>query len=403
MKILALNNQSRILGGSETVFMDTTEGLRSLGHEVHTVCAYGKKSSGDGGAEICLGKDGLKKKALSIIDPFAAASVKRKISEFRPDVVHSHIIYGGLTYSVARAISQCGVPHVMTVHEYKLLCPTFTMINGKGEICSKCVDGGYWHAVSNKCKRSSYLWSMHSALDSYVRSIVYSDLREIDRLIFVSKFARDLHIKHQPWIESRSSHVYNPIELPPGSPGLSVKDRKGCLYVGRLSPEKGLNTLISAVQNTDGVDLTIVGDGPQRNDLEAMVINNDLSARIKFLGFLPREEIFELMRKHKYLVIPSEWYENNPMSLLEAMASGLPAIGTRIGGIPELIINNETGFLHEPFDANGAGNVLRSAMALSDEQWQRLSDNAQLHVETNMARERYFVELLDQYKLAMQH
>jgi len=397
MKILALNNRSNLVGGSEAVFHDSAELLRGAGHQVLNVTAYGHQST-SAKNEICFEKSGLRRQVLSVVDPFVGKKLRRLIADFSPDIIHVHIFHGGLTYSIVRELQKSGVPHLMTVHEYKLLCPVFTMGNRDNQICDLCSGGSYYHALTKRCKRNSLVWSAHSALDSYVRKFFYDDLNTFDRYIFVSKFSMELHLKYRPNLGARSSHIYNPI--PASEPGrkYSAAARNGFLYVGRLSHEKGLMTLIRAVSRKSDITLTLVGDGPFRSDIERAIDELRVRDRVHVMGFVDRHKLPSIMGAHRFMVIPSEWYENNPMSLLESMSAGLPAIGSAIGGIPELVQNDYTGRLFEPFNVDSLTSALDWAQNVDDEQWKNLSNNSIEYVETHMGRDRYRTELLTLYE-----
>lgn len=399
MRILALNNYNSLLGGSEAVFWDTAAGLRSLGHEVTTVTAYGEADA-ENSHSHCMGKSGVRRLCFSILDPCAGRFVRDIIESFQPDIVHSHIIYGGLTYSVVGAIEESGTPHVMTVHEYKLICPVFTMINGRGEVCEKCATGANVQAIVHRCKKSSYLWSAHSALDSYVRRYLYRNLSQINQFIFVSKFAMDLHLRFRPDIRHKSRLIYNPSPSDVASRSNSFESRSGLLYVGRLSAEKGLLTLIRAMKATGNIALDIVGDGPLRSELERAIESMGLVGQVRLHGFVERIEILKMMHNRRFLVIPSEWYENNPMSLIEALSIGLPAIGSRIGGIPELIVNGSTGKLIEPGNLVELQEAISWAKQVGELEWQMLSANGRRLVRENFGRDRYLQQIVEAYAAA---
>ena len=396
MRVLCLNNHSDMLGGSEAVFRETSELLRSRGHEVMEFTAFGQ-SEFVGDNEVCLGKSGIRKNLLSITDPFAARKLRRLIDSFQPDVAHSHIIYGGLTYSVVSELQSAAIPHVMSVHEYKLLCPVFTMIDGSNNICNRCATGEFRHAVLRNCKNGSRLHSAHSAIDSYVRKWRFDDLSSVDRFVFVSKFAKDLHVKYRPDLKGKSTHIYNPAPNTHTVTACDASTRNGFLYVGRLSAEKGLLTLVRAVSEVQGVNLTIVGDGPFRREVEQSVKSLRLDDRVTLKGFVPREKVPTYLSSHRFMVIPSEWYENNPMSLIEAFASGLPAIGAEIGGIPELVRNNATGRVFKPFDVEDLARQLRWGLEVSVETWIAMSDEARQFLVTNMDRQKYIDKILAVY------
>lgn len=266
------------------------------------------------------------------------------ISQFQPDIAHLHNIYHQLSPSVIAALDVRGVPIVMTLHDYKLACPTYRFL-AHGEICEACLGGHFHRAVIRGCHDAGRLHSAVLAAESALHALVGA-YDPVAAFVCPSRFMFDkmsmagvdaprlVHIPH--FVEHR------PFAPAPPSDGPVV-------VAGRLSPEKGVDVLIDAVAcSTSRPRLVIAGDGPARRDLEHRAAN--LGVDTSFTGRLPADRIAALLESARLVVLPSRWYENQPMILLEAMASGRATIGTTLGGIPELITDGVSGRLVPPDD-----------------------------------------------------
>lgn len=356
MRILQINNFEAIGGGSDRVYQLNTRMLLDRGHEVATL-ACGELSFDDRKHSILLKRNGYIErsplKTLKNVKDFiyreeAATAIQRLLREFRPEVAHLHIFYGQLSNAVLKALSQAKVPTVMTVHEYRMLCPVSTLYNERRGVCERCAHGNHLHAVLGRCNRGSVLASSLSALEAWTRDRHYRYTEHIDHFFMVSKFCRDKHVQYQPEIAQKSSVLYNfvsnkdiataPQELASSAP---------YLYCGRLSSEKGLALLCEAFAQRPTLSLRIAGGGPLADELASRY---GQLPNIRFLGKLDGVALKKELREAKYSIAPSEWYENNPMAILESFAQGTPVLGAAIGGIPELVIEGRTGSLFEPSD-----------------------------------------------------
>jgi glycosyltransferase involved in cell wall biosynthesis len=283
------------------------------------------------------------------------------IERTRPDLAHLHNIYHQISPSILPALKDAGVPVVMTLHDLKLACPNYTM-RTQGEICERCLPHRYHEAVRHRCVRGSRLASALCALEAYWHHHRGTYLRNVDAFVVPSDFYRRKMVQagvaaeKVVWIPS-FTHVerYDPAYL--GS--------DYCLYLGRLSAEKGLLTLVEAMRGLDGGKLVVVGDGPLRTRLEETVRTSKL-AHVDILGPRWGAELIELLRGARFTVIPSEWYENCPRSCIESFACGKPVIASRVGGLPEMVVDGETGLLFEPFSVDDLRNKLARLFAAED-------------------------------------
>ena len=272
------------------------------------------------------------------------------IDQFKPDVVHFHNIYGQLSLSLVDAARSRGVRAVLTAHDYKIVCPSYQMLD-HGKVCEKCLGGSYFHCFTTKCHKDDRMASAVYALESYFNAWT-GKYGVLDKVISPSRF---LMGKLSGTI--RPEHLVllrNAVELPPPAKG----EEGYFLFAGRLSPEKGLWNLTRVFRET-GLPLVVAGTGP----LEAELRRSCEGSGIRFTGHVTGEELDGLYRGAQACVVPSEWYENAPLSVMEPMAYGKPVIGAAIGGIPELIQDRVTGRTFKAFDAQDLKRVVEEVAA----------------------------------------
>ncbi len=313
----------------------------------------------------------------------------------KPDLVHIHLFWGGITPSVIRVIHRHGIPVVHTVHDYRMVCPAYTFRNGKGEVCEKCIGGHFMECFRNRCSKGNAAYSFMMALEMKYRNRKWHPASELDGLIYVSEFARLKHEEADPLFRGCNSMVlYNCTNLSERYP-VPAADEGYYLYYGRLSYEKGVKTLLEAVSGLPGIRMKVVGTGPLEESLKNACPS---SADIEFLGYRSGSELFELVRRARFVVVPSEWYENNPMTVVEAYSLGVPVIGSRIGGIPEIVQEGKTGFLFESGNASSLASVLTGTLALSDSDYSGLVHNARQFADLHFNPHLYYDRLIAFYE-----
>jgi glycosyltransferase involved in cell wall biosynthesis len=262
--------------------------------------------------------------------PDAARTMNRALKEFRPDIVHFHNIAHQLSQIVVERVNSMSIPSVMTCHDFKLVCPSYLALR-KGRPCFRCSTGSTVNCMVFRCLHGSLSWSALAAAEAKrTRAGAPKTLPQM--LICPSDFM--LATFEASWLGNigvRLVSVPNPVERPPAT--TSGANRSGGIYVGRLTPEKGVDIAIKAAAMS-GVSLTVVGDGPDRNDLECLA--EKLAAPVSFVGFRQGEELENLWFSALFQVVPSIWPENAPLAVIEGLVRGIPFVGSDIGGLPEL-------------------------------------------------------------------
>ena len=289
----------------------------------------------------------------------ARAKLARLIDTRRIDVAHVHNIYHHLSPSVLVELKQRGIPVVMTAHDLKLACPAYTMRNLSG-VCERCKGGRVWNVAIHRCIKGSVALSGLIMVESAIHKALRIYARHIDRIVTPSAFYREKLIEWG-WPAEKLVHIPNFVSdaaLPAATP---YGDH--LLYFGRLTPEKGIATLIAAAA-ASGVPVRIAGRGPQEEELRALA--RSLDAPAVFVGFLAGDALWAEVDAARAIVLPSEWYENSPMSGVEAFQRGKPLVGARIGGIPELIEEGRTGWSFRAGDVADLARALAVARDTAD-------------------------------------
>jgi glycosyltransferase involved in cell wall biosynthesis len=398
LKILQINNQHFIKGGAHRVYFETGKLLEENGHEVYYFSQKSKQNLENKFSEFWPEENNYRHlsfigKTLSIKHFVYNKDAFNKLSEFidyfKPDIAHVHLYMGGLTSSILQALKYKNVPIIHSAHDYRLICPSYLMIDAKNNICERCKGNKYYNCILQKCSENNIFQSTVLCADAYYRKLFINPIDLIDRFIFVSEFQLNKHLEFNNNFRKKSNVLYNFIK---DFSDNNLKTKKGdyILFVGRLSKEKGIDILIEASKKLN-LKLKIAGSGPLLN-----YFKNDRN--IEFLGYKNKEDIIDLIIHSKFLVIPSICYENNPMTVIEAFSLGKPVIGSRIGGIPELINDGENGFLFEAGNVEDLQNVIEKANSLEDNMYFKMSDNAWKFASDNFDSKKYYHSLMKIYK-----
>lgn len=397
MKVLIANKFFFRNGGSEAVMFQEREFLLANGFDVVDFSMFDERNLPSDQADYFVGKQsyaggsgklGKISAALKLVhSPEAVHNIGRLIDDTRPDIVHCHNIYHQLTPSIIRAAKRRNVPVVLTLHDYKPVCPSYTRL-ADGKVCSACLDGHFVNVLRHRCADGSLGKSALLFAEAVVQRLLRS-YEQVDKFIAPSRFMRD-SVTGYRFPAGQVDVIYNGIDC--RTVEASGKDDGYALYLGRLSAEKGVETLLAAqAEIADTVPLVIAGTGPLEQDLRSRY------PKAHFLGYVSGEALSETIRNAAVIVIPSEWYENCPMSVLEAMAYGKPVIASDIGGIPELVRHGETGLLYPAGDAGTLKSHLLTMMKDPDVR-KTYGANARRTAETSFSLDQHNAELLRLYQ-----
>jgi glycosyltransferase involved in cell wall biosynthesis len=384
VRILQVNKYLYPKGGSETHLLGLADALSSRGHAVEyfgmdhpanvtqpdrttTVPAtdYGQLQGWRARIEAF--------RSLLFSTP-AYRRMRERLSVARPDIAHLHNIYHQLSPSVLVALGEAGVPCVLTAHDYKLVCPSYSLHDGRAE-CFACCGHRYWNVLRRGCSRKGLAGDFALAVEATVHQFTRVYERLLNAIIAPSRFVRD-RLVEGGFDAARICVLPNAIPVAQYEPQAEPGDY--LLFVGRLSYEKGLPTLVAAAKQLPDVPLWLVGDGPLRAELEQQAAG---LRHVRFLGSQPHAEVRRLLQRCRAVVLPSAVPENCPLSVLEAFASGKPAVATRVGGVPELFEPEPTGITVPPNDPTALADAMRQLWNDPDLCW-HLGTQARLRAES---------------------
>jgi glycosyltransferase involved in cell wall biosynthesis len=346
LKVLLVHNSYRQAGGEDQVVNAEADLLRSHGHEV---LLYQATNANIHNRLVVLGQ--------VVWNQQSFRELRALIQRYRPDIVHVHNTFPVISPAVLYAAAEERVSVVHTLHNYRLLCPAATFYRN-GQVCEECVDGrNFMPAVLHACYRQSRLTTAAAAVTLTAHRVANSWQRHVAAYIALTEFAR------QKFIESG----FDPdkIHVKPNfirrDPGIGSGSGGYALFVGRLTEEKGIATLLRAWrQLDDNFHLEIIGEGPLSPYVKAAQLT---MPNLHWHGWLTKDEVLARMQRATMLIIPSEWYEGFPVILLEAFATGLPALVSRIGSLATLVKEGKTGLQFESGDASELASKVRFLFA----------------------------------------
>ncbi|SED08084.1 Glycosyltransferase involved in cell wall bisynthesis [Burkholderia sp. WP9] len=365
LSVLNVSQNHFVRGGSDRYFLSLGDLLSRQGNLVVPFCARSEKDQpSEWSTYFPPGADFESPSVLDVLkyhySPAAKNNLRKLVSGNRFDIAHLHIYYGKLTSSILPVLKDAGIPIVQTAHDYKLICPVYSCSRG-GKACEECRGKEYWRAMVYKCNRGSYLRSAISMSESYVSRWLGS-VDTIDRFIAVSQFSA-ARMGVNGIDPSRISVVPNFIDVEQFTP--QTETGRYFVYFGRIEHSKGIGTLVKAFMQLPDIPLMVIGEGGLLPEVQALAAT---SPNIHFAGFKNGSELYSLVGQSVASILPSEWYENCPMAILESFALGRPVIGTRIGGVPELISQGEDGYLIDPGDVDSLCAAVRGL-------WERRGDH----------------------------
>ena len=342
--ILKVSQNYYVRGGSDRYFFALAELLKNHGHQVIPFAATSPENEPSEWEHYFPRSADFEQPSVGDLFNFlysrdAVKSIQRLLKDAEIDLAHFHIYYGKLTASILGVIKDAGIPLIQTLHDFKLTCPVHSHTSNN-EICEACAGKHFWRALPKRCNRGSFARTALNVTESYVSRMLGSH-DKFDHFISVCHFNRKKMIQYGiP--ENKISTVHNFVDVSDITPNLDIGNY--LLYFGRLYPGKGIFTLIEAALPLKHVPLYIVGDGESVPDIQSILEKNSCD-HIQLLGFKQGDELRALIQNSICSILPSELYENCPMSILESYAYGKPVIGADIGGIPEIVEDSVDGFL----------------------------------------------------------
>jgi len=372
VNILLVNKYHKVTGGADRYALDLARLLLTHGQEVAFLAMDQPDNWPATDYPLYTVSAGLTSKTWNTVGPTeklkaytrgiynreAALVTKRAVAEFRPDVVHVQNIFYQLSPSVIHAARSCGVPVVQTLHDYQPVCANNTLFT-KGHICEECRRRRFHSILKNRCYNDSMSASVLAFSAKVVHTLLGSYPNGVQRFISPSRFLKEkiesFGIPMAP-IEQVNNFLDASTYEPKFEPGEYL------LFFGQILKHKGIYTLITALE-TGKIDapLIIAGTGPETGALRQEIQRRSLK-NVSLVGYKTGSELFDLIRGARLVVVPSEWYENQPYAILESFALGKPVVASEIGGIPELV-DEEVGGLFAPGSAADLATKLHELIA----------------------------------------
>jgi len=386
MKILLLHNTYQHKGGEDSVFENEYKLLVKNENEVEKLLF-----SND---SIHTALDKLKVGISSIYSKNSAETLREKIHSFKPDIIHVHNFFPVASPSIFYVADELNVPIVMTLHNYRLVCPNALLFR-KNEVCEKCIDKKFPLAgVLNGCYRDSKVQSFALALMSYVHKKKKTWNTKVSKYIALTSFAKEKILHSSLGLDVQQVVVKpNFVE----DFGFDYEKEDYFLFVGRLSVEKGISLLLNAFKGSDK-KLIIIGAGPLEEEVKKATLENN---NIVYLGFRDKEFIMQKLKKAKALVFSSIWYETFGMTIIEAFSAGTPVVGANIGSPNEIIKDNQNGLIYKVNDLESLKEKIES-IDKDDKVYKSLCVEARKSYETLYTPEQNYKQLMSIYTSVIQ-
>lgn len=404
MKILLVNKFHYLKGGSEKYYFDLAKLLQEHGHEVAFFSMQDEKNIKTECKEYFVENSDMNSKnifkALDVIySRKNKKAMEKALDDFKPDIVHLNNFQRQLSASIIKPIKKRNIPIVFTAHDLQAICPAIVMLDSKRQICEKCLNGKYVNCAKNKCIKNSGLKSILGAVEAKYYKFKKIYIKKIDKIITPSEFYK-LKLIQDGIPENNIEAIHNFIDM--DNYNVEVEDDGYAFYFGRLIKEKGIFTLLEAFKSLKDKKLLIAGDGPDLEKIKEYLNKNNMQENVKLLGYIDSDKVKEYVRKSRFIIVPSIWYENCPYSVLETLAIGKPIIGSNLGGIPELVKNNESGLIYtynKPKELQEKMRVLFENKELADE----LGKNAKQIAKKEYSKESYYNKIINIYEGAVKN
>jgi len=404
MNIVFANKYYFLKGGAERYMFDLQDLLVRHGHVVVPFAMKDGRNRASGWSDrfvspvetgrVKFGLSGLKTAGRVLYSFEARRKFERLLDEVKPDVIHLHNIYHQISPSILPAAKERGIPVVMTAHDYHLIAPNYSLFHD-GEICEHTRPASYWRAVANRCVKGSAVASALDALAMSLHRALGLYLRNVDKIIAPSAWMAAT-LEEYGVDGSKIVQVPHFIDTAQWSP-----EYRGdyALFVGRLSPEKGAETLIRAAAIARDVPVRIVGTGPE--DVRLHKLATKLGAdNVTFVGWRSGEELKAEYGRARFVVVPSVWYEVFGLTVFEAYAAGKPVIATQIGALGEIVRHDETGKLVSAGDAEGLARAMK-ALWRSPQRCTLMGRNGRNWIAREFSPEIHYARIMDVYKTVM--
>ncbi|MFA5995843.1 MAG: glycosyltransferase family 4 protein [Patescibacteria group bacterium] len=385
MKILNINKYYYIKGGAERYYFALTELLMEHGHQV---IPFSQKH--DNNMVTAYADYFPETKYRFFSSPAVAAKLEQLIKKEQPDIAHVHLLYHHLTPAVLTVLKRYRIPVVMTVHDYKLICPNYLLFT-QGKPCIRCKRYNYYQCVIHRCIKNSYAKSSLVALEMYWHKFWKSYENNINVFIVPSEFVKNKLIEFG-LPANKIKQIAHFIDLNNKQP--VYQPGEYLLYFGRLSAEKGVDKILEVLYNSAlRIKFKIAGNGPYLPVLQKLVKQYSLQNQVEFLGHLDTNQLQQAIQQARLTIVPSMVWETFGLAALESFAYGKTALVSGQGGLAEVVIHNQTGIIYQPSQlAEELNNIW-----VDEKKIISLGKNARLYVEKNYNKQQHYEKVMSVY------
>jgi glycosyltransferase involved in cell wall biosynthesis len=388
VNILLVHNTYQQPGGEDVVFKQ--EG-RMLENKGHCVTRY-ERSNWEADKYTGLRQISLARRTVWASD--TRREFLRLLRAQKPDIVHVHNTFPMISPSIYSACSELKVPVVQTLHNYRLLCPAATLFRD-GKVCEECMTASLWRGIEHRCYRKSRAATAVAALMLAFHRMRGTWKREISCYVALTNFSKSKFVEGGLPAE----RIFVKPNFVDPDPGGRTGDGEYALFVGRLSPEKRVSTVLQAWKRLRlPIPIMVLGGGPDQAELEAQAALDNLS-NVHFHGQVPRERTLAAINNARFLVFSSEWYENFPVTIAEAFACRTPVIASRLGAMAEIVGDGYSGLHFTPGDPEDLARKVEWAWTHPDE-IRTMGENARKEYESKYTAEKNYPRLMEIYEHA---
>jgi len=356
MKILLIHNFYRFRGGEDRYVEILTEVLKQHGHQVIHFLNDSRSILEFSFLQKCMIPFQL------IHSAGANRRLERLVREEKPDLAVTHNLFPLFSLSLLKVLKKRDIPILKRLENYKFLCLNGLFLRNNFQVCEVCKHGNFFPGIIHRCYQRSFFNSLGIALSEFIHRRLRTVIRTTDLFLATSKFVQDKFVEAGFPREKIIVHP-NFLDFPPLDAPSQAEDY--AVYVGRLSEEKGLWTLLKAFKNLINIKLRILGEGPLQKELKEFARLHQMK-HVTFEGYIDGPSKREMVKKALFLVFPSECYESFGYSIIEAYACGVPVVASDIGGARELVEENRTGCLFEPGNPQSLQNQIQSLLISQD-------------------------------------
>ena len=397
MKILMVNKFLYPRGGCETYMLKLSEELKAKGHEIEFFGMYDEKNTVGNSKNLYTTNMDFHSKGLSrLLYPFkiiysfeAARKIGKVLDSFKPDIVHMNNINFQLTPSIIYAIKKRNIPLVQTVHDYQMICPNHLLYSIKEtKTCERCINDSKLNCLKYNCIHGSRVKSLIGTIEAKLYWVLKT-YKKVDLYVCPSKFLENKLLSASSIYSGKTFVVHNFIEKKP-MPEKTDTEKPYVAFASRLSVEKGVGILAKAAKLLPDITFKIAGTGPDDECLKNI-------PNVNMLGFLTGDELISLIANAKVMILPSVWYENCPLNILETHAFGVPVITMNSGGMAELVEDGKTGLLIKESTAEATAEAINKCFE-DEEFYSSLKQNCEIRKDEIIEVGDYADILIEKYQ-----